>query len=181
MKTNKELIKSAKRRNPDAYFQLFQQYEKQIYWTAYIQVKNEEDALDIVQETAYLSYKNINSLREESNFKSWLMRIAYHCTVDLLRKKNKVVHLHPEYEGAIPSEIDYEEDISLRLSLDQVMAYLNPMERTAITLRYYHGYKLKEISEIMDIPIGTVKTLLYRSLDQLKKKIEGGNMDEIKK
>lgn len=173
MKTNEDLIKKAKKRNPDAYFQLFQQYEKQIYWTAYIHVNNKEDALDIVQETAYLSYKKIHTLKEDSHFKSWLMRIAYNCSIDLLRKKSKVVQLNPEYEGIVPSDENYEEDISLKLSLNQVMEYLNPTERTAITLRYYHGYKLKEVSEIMDIPIGSVKTLVYRALNILKDKFEG--------
>lgn len=60
--------------------------------------EQQKNALDIVQETAYLSYKNIYTLKEQS----WLIRIAYNCSMDLLRKKSKVAQLNSEFEGKIP-------------------------------------------------------------------------------
>jgi len=169
----KNLFSRAKKMDAEAYWQIFEQYEKQIYWIAYIQLKNVEDALDVVQETAYLSYKKLHSLKDDQMYKSWLMRIAYNCAMDVLRKKNKEAILEPEYENYIADIKEYEEDYATTITLKEVMEVLQPMERTAITLRYYEDYKLIEIADIMGLPIGTVKTIIYRSLSKLRKQLEG--------
>lgn len=83
------LIKKAQKGNDKAFCTLFQQYEQDLYRIAYVYVKNQNDALDVVQETAYRSYKSIKTLKEPTNFKTWLVRIAISCSIDLLRKQKK--------------------------------------------------------------------------------------------
>ena len=73
------LIKKAQKGNDKAFLTLFQQYEQDIYRTAFVYVKNQSDALDVVQETAYRSFKSIKDLKEPKYFKTWLIRIAISC------------------------------------------------------------------------------------------------------
>ena len=88
-----DLIKKAQKGNDKAFLTLFQEYEQDIYRMAYIYVKNQNDALDVVQETAYRSFKSIGTLKEPRYFKTWLMRIAISCSLDILRKRKNVVPL----------------------------------------------------------------------------------------
>ncbi|WP_306220574.1 sigma-70 family RNA polymerase sigma factor [Cohnella sp. WQ 127256] len=87
-----DLVKRAQRGDGIAYLELYQQYEDDIYRTAYVYLGNQEDALDVVQETAYRSYKFIGKLKEPQHFKTWLIKITISCAIDLLRKRKKEVH-----------------------------------------------------------------------------------------
>ncbi|GAA0344118.1 sigma-70 family RNA polymerase sigma factor [Bacillus carboniphilus] len=171
METIQRLVQKAKKGNHQAFLQLFAEYEHDIYRTAYVYVKNQADALDVVQETAYRSFKSIQNLKEPKYFKTWLIKIAISCSVDILRKKKKVVHLRPEIQEAILR--DEEEDLPLSLSLQDMIGLLNPEEKDVIILRFYHDHTLKEVSEILNIPLGTAKTILYRALKKLRKEWKG--------
>ncbi|WP_369690882.1 sigma-70 family RNA polymerase sigma factor [Rossellomorea vietnamensis] len=142
---------------------------------AYVYVKNQDDALDVVQETAYRSFKKIGTLRNPAYFKTWLIKIAISCATDLLRKEKKVIHLHPEYTYLIDSA---EQDIPLSLSLKDLIETLNENEKSIILWKFYYGYTLQEISEIEESPLGTVKSVLYRALAKLRKQIRRADMYE---
>ncbi|WP_316569028.1 sigma-70 family RNA polymerase sigma factor [Neobacillus sp. YIM B06451] len=165
------LIKQALKGNDKAFLTLFQQYEQDIYRTAFIYVKNQSDALDVVQETAYRSFKSIKNLKEPKYFKTWLIKIAISCSIDLLRKQKKVVQLKPEYEEFIP--VDDKDDIDLEITIRDLIELLNEDEKSMIILRFYEGLTIKEASEVLDIPLGTAKTILYRALGNLRKKLKG--------
>ncbi|ADU29226.1 RNA polymerase sigma factor [Evansella cellulosilytica] len=167
------LVTKAQKGDDKAFLKLFQKYEQDIYRMAYVYVKNKDDALDVVQEVAYRSFTKIETLKNPQYFKTWLMKITINCSVSCIRKNKKVVHLKREYEEFIPSE---SEDISLSISLKQLLDYLNEEEKSIIILRFYKEYTLKEIGEVLNIPLGTVKTLLYRSLEKLRKKASGGGI-----
>ncbi|MDQ8739460.1 sigma-70 family RNA polymerase sigma factor [Paenibacillus sp. LHD-38] len=155
---------------------MFQEYEKDIYRTAFVYVKNQEDALDIVQETAYRSFKSIKNLKEPKYLKTWLIRIAISCSIDILRKQNKVVHMKPEFETVISNDV--EEDIPLAMSLQDLIDLLNEDEKNIILLKFYHDRTIKEIAETLEIPLGTAKTVLYRALKKLRKEWKGEGVYE---
>ena len=92
------LIKKAQKGNDKAFLKLFQQYENDIYRMAYVYVKNKEDALDVVQEVAYQSFKKIDTLKQPEYFKIWLMKITINCSINIVKKNKKLVHL---YVGSI--------------------------------------------------------------------------------
>lgn len=165
-----KLVKRAQKGDDKAFLKLFQEYEKDIYRIAYVYVKNESDALDVVQEVAYRSFKNINTLKKSEFFKTWLIKIAITCSIDLVQKNKKVVQLNPEYGELISSE---DKDISLSITLQELLNKLNEREKSAIILRFYEGYSFKEIGEMLDIPLGTAKSVLYRALDKLRKEFKG--------
>ncbi|MGG4146358.1 sigma-70 family RNA polymerase sigma factor [Paenibacillus algorifonticola] len=160
------LIKSAQRGNGQDYLTLFQKHEEAVYRIAFIYVKNQEDALDVVQETAYRSFKSISKLKDARYFKTWLIKIAISCSIDLLRKRQKMLQLQPEYQDLIqePSNMD----ISLTLSLRELIETLDKDEKSVIMLRFYQDFTLREVKDILGIPLGTAKTILYRALRKLR-------------
>ncbi len=165
------LVKKAQKGNDKAYLMLFQRYEADIYRMAYVYVKNKDDALDLVQEVAYQSFKKIGSLKKPEYFKTWLMKITINCALNLINKNKKVILMHPDLEVATRIE---DGDIALSLSLHNLIDALKEDEKTVILLKYYHDRTLKEISEILDMPLGTAKSVLYRALDKLRE-----NMKEV--
>ena len=85
------LVKKAQKGNDKAFLKLFQKYEEEIFRMAYVYVKNESDALDVVQEVAYHSFKKIDTLKNPEYLKTWLIKIAINCSIELVRKNKKVV------------------------------------------------------------------------------------------
>ncbi|WP_399633284.1 sigma-70 family RNA polymerase sigma factor [Sporosarcina sp. SG10008] len=163
------LVKKAQKGNDKAFLKLFQQYEEDIYRMAYVYVKNKEDALDVTQEVAYQSFKKINTLKKPEYFKTWLMRITMNCATNVVRKNKKVVQLKPEYEEFLGTK---NEDISFSISLQDLIDGLDGDEKGIVLLRFYHNHTFKEISEILEIPLGTAKSILYRALDKLRKQFK---------
>lgn len=142
---------------------------------AFVYVKNKDDALDVVQELAYQSFKKINTLKTPEYFKTWLMKITINCSINVIRKNKKVFYLKPEYEEFIGTE---NEDISLSISLRALIEALEENEKSIVLLRFYQNYTFKEISEILDIPLGTAKSVLYRAIEKIRKQFKEGNFYE---
>lgn len=160
-----KLVKKAQKGNDKAFLKLYQQYEDDIYRMAFVYVKNKEDALDIVQEVAYQSFKKINTLKKAEYFKTWLMKISINCAINLVKRDQKVVQLKPEYEAFIGSDA---EDIPLNLTLKDLIDGLKEDEKSVVMLRFYHNHTFKEIGEVLDIPLGTAKSVLYSALKKLR-------------
>lgn len=171
-----DLVRKAQKGNDHAFLTLFQQYEEDIYRIAFIYVKNQNDALDIVQETAYRSFKTIKKLKEPKYFKTWLIRIAINCSIDLLHKQRKTVQMIHIVEENIAAEGN--ENIDLEITLHDLMEYLNEAEKSVVILRFYEDLTFKEISETLNIPLGTAKSILYRALEKLRNKMKGDDGNE---
>lgn len=169
------LVKKAQKGNDKAFLKLFQQFEEDIYRMAFVYVKNRDDALDVVQEVAYQSFKKIDTLENPKYIKTWLMKITMNCAINLIRKNKKVVLLNPDYEAFMGVE---EEDLSLSLTLQKLIDILQEDEKSVILLRFYHDHTLQEISEILEIPLGTAKSILYRALNKLRKNFKEASNDE---
>ncbi|MEC1720072.1 sigma-70 family RNA polymerase sigma factor [Schinkia azotoformans] len=168
-------MKKAQKGNDKAFLKLFQQYEENIYRMAFIYVNNKDDALDVVQEVAYQSFKKIHTLKKPEYFKTWLIKITMNCAINLAKKNKKVVQLKPEFEEFIGLE---DEDIPLSLSLQELIETLQEDEKSIVLLRYYNDCTFKEISDLLNIPLGTAKSVLYRALDKLRKKYKEGDICE---
>ena len=169
------LVNKAQKGDDKAFLKLFQKYEEDIFRMAYVYVKNESDALDVVQEVAYHSFKKINTLKNPEYFKTWLIRIAINCSLDLVRKNKKVVQLNPEYEEFIGSE---DEDVPLSVTLQELLDQLNEDEKSVVILRFYEGYSFKEIADLLNMPLGTAKSVLYRALGKLRKHFKEADISE---
>lgn len=163
------LVKKAQKGNDKAFIKIFQEYEEDIYRMAFVYVKNQEDALDIVQEVAYQSFKKIQTLKQPEYFKTWLMRITINCAVNLVKKNKKVLQFKPNFEENIGSD---DEGVLLSITLQELVDTLQYDEKSVILLKFYKNYTFKEISEVLEIPLGTAKSVLYRALNKLRKELK---------
>jgi len=170
------LIEKARSGDDIAFLQLFQQYEADIYRTVYLYVKNKEDALDMVQETAYRSFKSINRLREAKYFKTWLLKIAISCSMDYLRKRKRMIDADPGMLDRIAEEAN--EDVDLEITVQELMEALSEQERGVVVLRFYHDLTIREAAETLGMPLGTAKTVFYRALGKLRKELKRGGAYE---
>ena len=168
-------MKKAQKGNGKAFLKIFQQYEEDIYRMAFLYVKNKEDALDVVQEVAYQSFKKIHTLKKPEYFKTWLMKITINCAINIVKKNMKVIQLIPEFEEFVGSD---DEDIPLSLTLQNLIDTLQEDEKSIVLLRYYQNFTFKEISEVLEIPLGTAKSVLYRALDKLRKEFKEADICE---
>ena len=151
--------------------QLIADYKK-LYRLAYSYVHNENDALDIVQESAYKAIKNSHSLKNPQYVGTWLYRIVINESSSFLRKhKQQMVEL---YEADGETEDQYT-DFDLRQALNS----LDPLDKTVVVLRFFEGMQLNQIAEAMDENLNTVKSRLYRSLKKLKLSLAKEGVDSI--
>ena len=169
-------MKKATKGDDQAFLTLFQKYEQDIYRTAFIYVKNESDALDVVQETAFRSFKYIKNLKEPKYFKTWLIKIAITCSLDNLGKQKNTIQMKPEFEELISGDIN--EDFILTMTLHDLIDQLNEDEKSVIILRFYQDLTIKEVSETLNIPLGTAKTILYRAINKLRNVMRGDGIYE---
>ncbi|ARA87743.1 sigma-70 family RNA polymerase sigma factor [Bacillus paralicheniformis] len=165
------LVKKAVAGNAKAFEMLFQKHSDQLYRTAYIYVRNKEDALDIVQETAYKAFLSIAQLRNPEYFLTWLTKILIHHAYALLDKKKKVVLMdRPLQDEGQEQEMDADD----RMGMLEAVQRLRKEYQTAIILFYYHDLPIHDIAEVMNAPEGTVKTYLKRAKFELKQLLTGG-------
>ncbi|WP_313075166.1 RNA polymerase sigma factor [Lacrimispora sp.] len=139
---------------------LIDNYDK-YYRLAYSYVQNEQDALDIVQESAYRVIKDLDQLKKRDYLSTWIYRIVIHNAIDSLRKKKRETVSLLEVELIHEDQYQEEDPLSLLSSLED-------KDRALVILKYLEDRKLEEISEIMEMNISTVKSRLYRALKKLK-------------
>lgn len=160
----KKKINKAKKGNKKAFQELIEEEKHKLYRMAYLYVKNEHDALDVVQETIMKAYSSINNLKEENYFSTWLTRILINTALDFIGKHNRVTYVD-EFNQM---ESDDQGSIEEHMDLVQAIQKLGEPYRTVIILRYYQDFSIKEIAKTMDCPEGTVKTHIHRAIKLLK-------------
>lgn len=168
-----QLVKKAIKGNDDAFLQLIQIYKVDLYKTALSFLRNEEEALEAIQEVTYRAYKGIRKLKEATYFKTWLIRIMINYCNDQLKKQKRVV-INEEVLQSIGVTENHSE-----MELRDAMLGLDDRSREILTLKYFHDLKIKDIAGTMQCPEGTVKTWLNKALKALREKIEerGGNLN----
>lgn len=157
-----KLIKQAMNHENEAFVELIKENTQAMYKVARGILKNEEDVADALQETILNCYEKIDTLKEPKYFKTWLTRILINNCNDILRKSKWECSYEEQFSLAVVDEnVSYGEFIQLIDSLDEKY-------RMIILLYYVQGFKIREISEILDIKEATVKTRLGRGRKKLK-------------
>jgi RNA polymerase sigma-70 factor (ECF subfamily) len=118
-------------------------------------------ALDAVSEAVYRAFKGIKRLRHPKYAETWFVRILINAANDIRRRQK-----HEIVMETVPEDVYY--DNHGELEFTQMIGTLQPELREIISLKYYSGFTLNEISAILDIPEGTVKSRLNRALNQLR-------------
>ena len=152
--------------------------KKILYSIAYSYLRNEAEALEVVQETTYRAWVKRASLKDADRFAPWLTRILINCCKDELKRRKRLVS-----SGAVQTGGGLQEMTSDRkLDMEQALNGVKPKYRQVLVLKYYRDMTLTEIAEVLGKPEGTVKTWLNKGLKQLRDKmrIRGGLQDEHK-
>lgn len=139
------------------------------YRLAYSYVKNEQDALDVVQESIQKALLSLDQINDINTIKSWFYKIVVYTSLDLLRKRKKIIVTETtQLETTIKGKIDDYTDLDLQQAIDE----LPHKYRIIIILRYFEDFKLEEIAAVLDENVNTIKTRLYKAHKMLRLKIE---------
>jgi len=174
-----ELIQQAINGDQKAYAELLERYRDAIYFMLLKMVNNESDAEDLTIEAFGKAFRNIKQYTASFAFSTWLFKIASNNAIDFMRKKklnNVSIDETLRDTDAMPINIRSEQPtpeesmISEQkiLMLRSIVAKLKPRYRKLVELRYFYEYSYEEISEEMDLPIGTVKAQLFRARELLQ-------------
>lgn len=161
-----ELVEKARNGNAKAFVAAVDGMKEQMYKTAFMQLKNEHDALDAVQEAFSKAFSGIRSLREARFFKTWLVRILLNECHNIQRQRRKVIPMSEEVVEYCEKGQHYLNESNVEVS--SIIDGLEDIYRKVVDLRYNHDLKLEEIASVLDIPVGTVKSRLNRALKLLK-------------
>lgn len=170
MKHDINLVKKAIGGDAKAFEELLYKEEQMLYYKALSYVGNKDDALDVIQETACKAFLSIGDLRHPEYFSTWLFRILIHECYRLLNKRQQIIPYEESELFKKLESIDNEEIESLHLS--EALSKLKPSYQTSIILFYYHDMSIQDISDIMEKPVGTIKTYLRRARKSLKNELE---------
>lgn len=185
--SDKEIVQMAL--NDKAFFgHLVMRFEEPLgRYVTRLGVRNKEDREDVLQEIFIKVYKNLNSFDTDLSFSSWIYRIAHNEAISWYRKKNARPEGHLVVEGEevlsyVPSnEVGVEVLFDQAINAEVLAEALNTLEqkyRDPLILRFFEHKEYDEISDILQIPPGTVGTLLHRGKKVLKKhlKLKGLNV-----
>jgi len=163
-----ELIIQAMKKDKEAFTEVILMIQKDLYIIARTRLKNEDDMCDAVQETMIEAYKSIGKLKKIEYFKSWVIRI-------LINKCNKI------YKSRHGNMIPFDDTINTcsseiaedKLNFDDLVKNLYFDEKIILTLYYSLGYTTKEMSEILKINEGTIRSKISRAKTKLKNQYKG--------
>ena len=180
--SNKEidlsLVRRVKKGDYRAFDLLVLKYQSRVIATAFKYVKERQLAEDIAQEAFIKSYKSIDSFREESSFYTWVYRIAVNTAKNYLvsakRRDEVVISDLSEDDSFYPekSDVDSPQDLlkasELRDLIFETLSALGEETRTALSLREFDGLSYEQISEIVQCPVGTVRSRIFRGREMIE-------------
>ncbi len=148
-----------------------------VYNLCYNFVKNSEDARDISQQVFVKIYTRLRDFDTARPFRPWLRRVAVNTCIDFFRERGDLEDLSlddvQEAAGAVnPSVL---KSLEAKDVVDKVLASMPVQYRMVLSLRHLEEMSYNEIADSLDIPIGTVKTLIYRAREMFIKRYEGMN------
>ena len=182
-----ELLEKSKRGDGDAFGVLVKRYESLIFNAVMSLVRNNEDAQDITQEAFFKAYRSLRSFRGDCRFSSWVYRIAMNAAKDFIRSEARHPHVSLDNDG----EDDDGENQELQIADDSpssdpqasaeasetqrivraALAKLSDNHREILVLRDMEGYSYEEISDMLGLELGTVKSRINRARIALKQEL----------
>jgi len=168
-----QLISEAAQGSTGAFAELVRLYRMQVIRTAYGVLGSQDEAEDVAQEVFLKVWHSLNTFQRETSFSSWLYRITLNTAIDVLRHRKEEVGLDIDYVSPTirPEEAALRKDNQQRVR--EAIAKLPENARIALTLREFEQLSYKEISEILQIPIGTVMSRINYARVSLKKILSG--------
>jgi len=168
------LVERIKEGDREAFMTVTSLYQKKVFLLAFSFFRNKEDAMDIVQETFLRLYQKVYMFKRGKSFQSWLLQIAKNLCVDYYRKnygKNR------EWQGEKPidemnlpvqNEADPFVSSDLKGIFSSCIKKLASKQRMIFVMKHYNQLKYREIAQILDISLGTAKSLHFKAVQNLR-------------
>jgi len=176
--TDAELLRRAQRGDDEAFHQLVDRHAGGLFKLAFALVGNAADAEDVMQETFLGALKTIRGFERRSSVKTWLCRIlskrAARC--HRARRRHAAVPMENDTEPSATSEtkgVPTSDAVDARLDMTEMIGALSAEHREVVVLRELEGMSYAEIAEVLNVPIGTVESRLYRARQELRSRLEG--------
>ncbi len=156
----------------DAFEELVSRYDRAVYHLSLKTLRNADDAKDATQEAFFRAYRSLGTFRPGAKFSTWLFSIAYHACCDRIARRKRYTDAEIA-DGADPAPgpeavvMARNEARMLRAAIDE----LPEKYRVVITLYHLQGRQYEEIAKVLDLPMGTVKTHLFRAKELLRRKL----------
>ncbi len=181
---DRQLVERTRSGDEQAFRELLRRFERPIFSLVYRLVRHRETAEDLAQEAFVKAFQNLDRYDPRYKVSSWLFKIAHNHAIDHLRRRKldtlsidgspyaadaeeeRGSQLDPAARQETP-EAEYEAR-ELGSAVEQAIGRLRPQYRTAVLLRHVEGRSYDEIAQILDVPVGTVKTYLHRARAELK-------------
>jgi len=175
-----EIIQKAQDGDTEAFENLMTAHQTQIFQLAYRMLDNRDDALDVVQEAFYRAWRSLKKFRGESSFRLWVETIATRLCISKYRKKRVFIGIEEIIGlGSKPNWDDEIDADKYRKAIASALKRLTARERMAFVLRMEEKYSTEEVAKVMNISKGTVKTLLHRAKEKMKKFLRTNLLDEF--
>jgi RNA polymerase sigma-70 factor, ECF subfamily len=178
-------VQQAREGDQAAFTQLVEAYQIPVYNLAYRMLGNMVEAEDAAQETFIRAYRRLDTYDPLRKFSSWLLAIASHYCVDVLRRRRvnymSFDELPPMVELSMPRNTQPEQVVVSQQQADTVQQLLDTLPasyRTPVILRYWYDMSYREIADAMGVTESTIKTRLHRARARLAQQVEvkpGGN------
>lgn len=172
MLSDKELIEMYKAGNQKALTLLVKKWHVPFCKLAYGYVKEAAIAKDIAQNSWQIILKKLYDLKDVDQFKSWAVRIVVRQSIDWIRKhkreRYRLEKYHKEHRSGVIEEVIAEEKLAYKQRIREEISKLTPEHQQIIRLFYTESYTLKEISSMLELSVGTVKSRLFHAREKLK-------------
>ena len=174
------LVTASRKGDQDAFAKLVQLHQRRVFNLVFRMLQQYEEANEVTQEAFLAAWQGLPSFRGDALFSTWLYRIAYNCALKQLeqRKRDKALEVAVQSEFIIAQEhgderIDAALEASTRRELiHEQLAHLPAKYRIVLVLRHLQDMTYEEMAEILTMPIGTIKTHLFRARNLLKDRLE---------
>lgn len=179
---DQRLIAECLRGATSAFGELVRRHQERLFHSVYRMVDNAEDARDVVQEAFLSAYQSLDSFKGDSLFFTWLYRIAVNTAISMKRKQRVVLSIdggrdgEPTVDPTDPSEESQpghaleqaEQERRVQLALSR----LSPEHRAVLVMKDMEGQKYEDMAEVLDVPIGTIRSRLHRARLELREILE---------
>jgi RNA polymerase sigma-70 factor (ECF subfamily) len=168
-----DLVAMTLQGNSEAFATLVERYDRAVYHLSYRMLHNVEDARDATQEAFFKAFRSLRTFRAGAKFSTWIFAISYHACCDrLARRKHDASDELPDRadpaRGPEQQAIALDEASRLRRAIDA----LPEKYRAVVTLFHLQGRQYEEIASVLGLPLGTVKTHLFRAKEQLRRLLD---------
>ena len=183
-----QLIKRAQNGDQLAFEQLVQQYDRQVLNIAMSFRNNADDAKDIYQEVFMRVFRGLKNFKFKSEFSTWLFRITTNVCISSKTKKERQTHKSLDEQMSRDEDdirtrgdmIESDSSVLDETEMNEKQHYINKaleqlptQQKMAFTLKYFDGYKIKEIAEMMQCAEGTVKRYIFNATGKMREQLKG--------